>query len=109
MSGWTVNDLEPPLTGVISNGALPVDLSAASAVVVNIRRADNTYITNDAVKGDQETSPGSWSMPWFPDDLNVSGPYAVEVEVMWPGDRPQTFGPALVRVFAEIAAPPVIP
>lgn len=120
MSGWTENDLEPPLSGTVTGKVradhpdltdaqfialppAPVSLADATAATAHVRRADLTVISRDVVLGDQVTAPGTWSMAWVVGDLSCSGTYTGEVEVMWPGIRPQTFGPASFPVAREIA------
>ena len=55
------------------------------------------------------TAPGTWSLAWVAAippavaDLSVAGGYAVEVEVTWPGSRPQTFAGASFQVARAIA------
>lgn len=128
--GWTVGDLEPALTGTAKGKVrsdhptlsdaeftaldpAPVDLTAATDVVAHIQRADDSIISRDVVLGDQTTAPGSWTLAWVdtdPDavppvvtDLFVAGGYSVEIEVTWPGGRPQTFPGASFQVARQIA------
>jgi len=109
MTGWTVGDLEPALAGTVLDGTTPVNLTSATAVTAHIRRADRSVISRAVTLGDQTTAPGTWTLPWVAavppavDDLSVAGEYAVEIEVMWPGDRPQTFAGGTFTVNRAIA------
>ena len=108
-TGWTQSDLEPPLTGVVLDGTTPVNLTAATTVVAHIQRADRTVISRAVTLGNQTTAPGTWTLAWVAatppavDDLSVSGRYAVEIEVTWGGNRPQTFAGGSFQVARQIA------
>lgn len=85
-------DLEPPLAVVLRDGeGNPVDLSLALAVRVIIERRNETLVDGPAVIADQTGNPGLVSRPWQTGETNTSGTYQAEFEVMWPGNRPQTF------------------
>ena len=109
MTSWTEGDLEPPLAGTVLDGTTPVDLTAATAVTAHIRRPDSTVISRVVTLGNQTTAPGTWSLAWVAatppavGDLSVAGGYTVEIEVTWPGSRPQTFGGASFQVARQIA------
>jgi len=100
---WHVGDLEPPLAGTALDGDVPVDLTTATAAVANIRRADGTVISRAVTLGNQTTAPGTWTLPWVVGDLSCAGGFNCEVEAMWPGARPQTFGPDTFQVAHQIA------
>jgi len=110
MTGWTVGDLEPALAGVVLNGTTPVDLTAATTVTAHIRRADRSVISRAVTLGNQTTAPGTWTLPWVnvagppaDNDLSVEGSYAVEIEAVWSGSRPQTFAGGTFQVARAIA------
>lgn len=98
---YTVGDLERPLSGTLTDGGVPLDLTAATGVTVHIRRPDRTVIARPATVAAPAT--GVWSMPWQAGDLNAPGNYALEVQVMWGANRPQTFGPITFVVREQIA------
>ena len=115
MTGWTTNNLEPPITGTVlgkirsdhptlTDAAFealtptPVDLTNATTVTANIRRLDWSVVSHPVVLGDQAAAPGSWTLSLVTGDLSLAGDYAIEVEVEWPGMRPQTFGGASFSV-----------
>jgi hypothetical protein len=100
---WTQGDLEPPLAGTILDGTTPVNLTAATSVTAHIRRDDGTIISRAVTLGNQTTAPGTWTLPWVIGDLSCAGGYTVEVEAMWPGARPQTFGDVSFQVARAIA------
>lgn len=105
MAGWTVNDLEPPLQGTIRNGVggPVVDLSAATLVTANIKPPKGIVISHAVVKSNQVTNKGEWSLVLVIGDLAEPGKYQIELEVTWPGNRPQTFGRTTFPVNPEIA------
>jgi hypothetical protein len=107
VEGWTQNDLEPPLSGTcmdydVPAGAAPkpVDLSAASLVTAHVRRTDWSVISREVVRG---TDVGSWTLPWVVGDLSMPGQFGVQVQVTWPGVRPQTFPGGSFPVSPKIA------
>ena len=103
MKRWTVGDLEPPLSGTALNIRTPVDLTTAASAVAHVQREDGTVISRAVTLANQTTSKGKWSMPWQTGDLSVDGGYEAELKVVWPGTRPQTFGPEKFQVRPKIA------
>lgn len=104
-TGWTVNDLEPPLSGTVKDGAKGVDLTSATSVTAHIQKPNGVVFSRPVTRLDQVLTRGSWTMAWQTGDLNVPGRYSAEIEVVWPGVRPQTFGLAVFPVGQEIAIP----
>jgi len=104
MKRWTVGDLEPPLSGTALDLRTPVDLTATASATANVQRDDGTVISRAVTLGDQTTSKGSWSMPWQTGDLSIAGGYEAELKVMWPGTRPQTFGPEKFQVRPSLSS-----
>ena len=98
---WKVDDTEPPLTGTVTSSGTALDVTVAEAVDVHIHRPDGTVLNRPAVV----TSPGTgaWSFPWETGDLNTRGTYRVEVQITWPGGRPQTTPTVLFSVADQIA------
>ena len=91
------NDLEPPLrmTLVDRDGAR-VDLTNAEFVrFIMARRGVNKVDREIDVIADQgvgnEETWGDIELHWQAGETDTRGEYSVEVEVTWPGDRPQTF------------------
>lgn len=85
-------DLEPPLKITLS-AIDPVDITSATAIRV-IGRQDKAILfdrapTTVALNGDTSVVTMDWQAP----DTDSLGFIALEVEVMWPGGRPQTFAP----------------
>lgn len=103
--GWTVNDLEPPLRGTITDGVGGplVDLTAATAVTAHIKPTNGTVISHAVTKSNQVTNKGEWSLVLVIGDLVVPGSYQIEMEVTWPGNRPQTYGRNSFPVNPELA------
>ncbi len=87
-------DLLPPLTANLTNTSTagvttPVDLTTATSIRVIGRRAGaTTNLFDRTVTG---TSGGVVTMQWQTADTAVAGRIKVEVEVTWPGSKPQTF------------------
>lgn len=96
MTDFTVGDLEPPLTGTALDGTTPVDLTAADSLAVHIRRPDGTTIERAPVADPDQggSGAGRWTLTWQSGDLPSRGLYHVELQVTWPGSRPQTFAGA---------------
>lgn len=103
--GWTVNDLEPPFAGTITDNDIPLSLETAVGIAMNLQRPDLTVVSRPGIIGPQQnTNPGAWSCPLVVGDLPVAGKnYMLEVEVEWTPGRKQTFGPVKFPVKAEIA------
>lgn len=84
-------DLEPPLVVTLS-ASDPVNITTASSVRVIGRDRTNDIIfdrapTDTDVVGDTSVV----TMDLQAGDTDEVGRIQVEVEVMWPGSRPQTF------------------
>jgi hypothetical protein len=83
-------DLEPDLEVTLYG----VDATTASSIRVLGRRADNDIIfdraptTTTLVGSDTKVT-----MAWVDGDTDDRGRIQIEVEVTWPGVRPQTFRP----------------
>ena len=99
----TAGDLEPPLTGTALDGTVGVNLTTATSVAVHIRRPDGTLIQRAPVLTNQTTTPGGWTLALVAGDLNLPGQHDAELQVTWPGARPQTFGPTRFHVEPQIA------
>lgn len=85
-------DLEPSISVVLDDAGTPVDLTVATAVRFLMTDATGTVIVDRAMtKGNQTTDPGLVTMAWQSADTDTAGLHFGEVEVMWPGNRPQTF------------------
>jgi hypothetical protein len=100
--GWTVNDLFPPLEGILLSNKEPLDISSAVSLTARILRPMASSLTKTAVPGDQVAAKGSWSVAWAVGDLCVPYAYTVAIEVEWPGGLRQTFGPAKFPVASAI-------
>ncbi len=83
------HDLEPPLRLVVLDGTAPVDLTNAVDVVLIVGGIiDRAPMEADP---DQTTNRGHVKYDWQSGDTDTIGEFNFEIEVMWPGDRPQTF------------------
>lgn len=85
-------DLEPDLQ-IILSARTPVDATTATSVKI-VGRRDGTIIFDRAATS--VTAVGDTSvvtMAWVAGDTDTPGRITIEVEVVWPGARPQTFQP----------------
>ena len=84
------DDLMPNVVLDLTDGGEPIDLTVATAIrVIGVR--GTTTVFNRTVAG---TAEGVVTMPLQAGDTATIGRIQVEVEVMWPGNKPQTFRPA---------------
>lgn len=81
------HDLLPAVTITLTDGATPVDLTGAASIKVIAARYGVPAFTR-AVTG---SDVGVIVMPWQVGDTAVAGSIDLEVEVTWPGAKPQTF------------------
>ncbi|MGN6245093.1 MAG: BppU family phage baseplate upper protein [Motilibacteraceae bacterium] len=95
MATFTTGDTAPALTGTVN-----ADLTGASAAV-HVRKPDATVIDAPATITDPAT--GAWSYAWQVGDLDVTGAWAVELQVTYSGGEVQTFGPQTFYVQPQIA------
>jgi hypothetical protein len=100
------HDLEPAFAATLYNGTdeltrVPVDLTTATAVVFILKRKGTIIINRRAMTVVSPTA-GTVSMPWVSGDTANTGAHQAEIEVTWPGTRPQTF-PAngTITIFIE--------
>lgn len=100
------NDLLPALEVTCANYnpvtkvSTPVDLTTATSVKVIGVRDDGTSVFSRAATS--ATALGVVTMNWQSGDTTTVGNIRVEVEVTWPGSKPQTFRPSeLVEVVAD--------
>lgn len=85
-------DLAPPFIVDLTSNDEPVDLSTATAIKV-IGWRDNVLLFSRSVSvpTGAEATAGTVTMAWQPTDVDTWADLYVEVEVMWPGSKPQTF------------------
>lgn len=94
-------DLKPDLVITLMDGDAPIDLSAATSVsVVGVR--DGASLFDRAATS--ATSAGVVTMAWQAADTNTAGAIEIEVEVVWPGGKTQTFRPRSMVTIAPLAA-----
>lgn len=109
------NDLKPDYSTLLEDVELdeegeevsrtPVDLSTAIAVrVIGVLTEPRTA---PVAKFDREASTtdnaGRVTMLWEDGDTDTVGLISTEVEVMWTGNKPQTFRPPeLVQIVADL-------
>lgn len=82
-------DLEPPLEISCTRDGTSVDLTNADSVHVVLAHSvsGETPVRREA----SGTADGKVVMAWQAEDTDVVGIINVEVEVTWPGGRPETF------------------
>ncbi len=107
-----VYDLLPVLRITLLDGETPVNLSLASEVRLLLKNR-TVGLKVDAVmdKLDQDDYEGQVQYEWQPGDTDTVGTYQGEVQVLWPGQLPQTFpakGAFKVNVNRDLNAGPVV-
>lgn len=80
-------DLEPPLQATLTHNGLPVNLSTATSVTV-IGTRNGVQVFSRTTAG---ATDGALTMPWQAGDTDTRGRIFIKVDVIWPGNRPQTF------------------
>lgn len=94
-------DLLPPFIVDLTNGTdpdtgepIPADLTTITSVKVIAWRG-NVLLFNRTVANPTgaDALNGVVTMPWQVGDTSVVADLYMEVEVMWPGSKPQTFPP----------------
>lgn len=94
-------DLLPAWTATLTDGTVPVDLTAATSILVKGYKPDGTTISR-TVTGDAN---GVVTMAWQATDTEAVGDFLAEIEVTWPGSKPQTFpadGYLVTRIYQDI-------
>lgn len=79
-------DLEPALRVRLTENNLPIPLESAALVRVIGRQNRTVVFSREATAAED----GVVTMAWRPGDTDRVGPMDIEVEVVWPGTRPQT-------------------
>ena len=105
-------DLLPTLVVTLLDGTTPVDLTAATSARFLMRSLKTGLKVDGTVTVlDQTTSTGKVEYEWADGDTDTVGVYQAEIEVLWPGNKPQTF-PAngyfsvkVVEQLDEVVAP----
>ena len=98
-------DLEPSLRVTLSDKNADVDVTDATAVRVIGRRDGTVAFTRTGTDLTLEHADGKSvvTMPWKTGDTATPGRIEIEIEVEWPGQRPQTFRPTNdVRVVDDL-------
>lgn len=83
-------DTAPPLRGTVTDGGIPVDLTAATVTVIGKRNNVPVFSRAATTKTDQ----GVVTMVWGPTDTAVAGLISVEIQTTWPDGTVMTFPPA---------------
>jgi hypothetical protein len=88
-------DTAPPLLGQILkvSDSTPRDLTSASEIRFQMRKADDKKYTVDAVAAIVTPDEGRVSHSWGDHDLSVPGEYNVQWEIHWTDGRIQTTEP----------------
>lgn len=101
-------DLEPALKLVVEDAAGVANLNQVASWRV-IGSFQGQVIVNGApdtvVVDPQNSAKATLTRAWLAGETNQVGDMAVEVEAMWPGNRPQTFpanGQETVRFKADL-------
>ncbi|QNN52490.1 hypothetical protein [Nocardioides mesophilus] len=96
-------DLLPPWQATLTDAGAPIDLTTASSVkVLFLKPGDSVATSRAATSAD---AAGVVKMDWLPGDTDVVGDLVAEVEVTWPGSKPQTFPPGdylVTRIYQDM-------
>lgn len=86
-------DLLPDLVLTVADDGTAVDLSAASSVKLIVSNRSGIKIESELDIEDQEDENllGMVRYIWQVGDTDTVGTFNMEVEVMWAGQRPETF------------------
>jgi hypothetical protein len=86
-------DLLPDLVLTVADDGTPVDLSAASSAKLIVSNRSGILIESAVSIEDQEEEDnlGKVRYVWQSGDTDTIGTYNMEVEIMWAGQRPETF------------------
>jgi hypothetical protein len=84
-------DLKPDLEITLSDPDVPVDISSAAAVRIIGRREGAIVFDRPPTTTDIGGGTSTVTMAWQVGDTDEIGRIQIEVEVMWPGNKPQTF------------------
>jgi hypothetical protein len=88
------HDLEPSLEVQLLSGTDPVDLSQAAAVALFVySRRTGLKVSGSMTIADQTVTAnlGVVTYAWRSGDTDTVGVFNAEIQVTWPGDKPQTF------------------
>lgn len=92
-------DLKPDLIVDLTDNDEPMDLSAATAVSIIAVRNGTQLFKREATS----YSTGMATLEWEVGDTASPGTLTVEVEVIWPGPKPQTIRPnGVVKVLPDL-------
>lgn len=83
-------DLLPEWSVTLTDDKVPIDLTTAASIRVIGTRA-GVVVIDQTVTGN---ASGVITMPWPAGSTDVAGLIQFEVEVTWPGAKPQTFPPS---------------
>jgi hypothetical protein len=96
---FVAGDTAPDLTGTLTSGTTPADLSGAT-IALHLTRPDKTVITRAATI--VTATAGTWRYTWQAAEL-VPGMWSVEAEVTYAGGAVQTF-PAASQAYFHVRA-----
>lgn len=96
---FVAGDTAPDLTGTLTSGAEPVDITNAT-INLNLTKPDKTVIERAGVA--VSAADGTWRYTWQAGEL-TPGLWSVEAEVTFAGGSVQTF-PAGSQVFFKVRA-----
>lgn len=102
------HDLEPDLVLIAEDGAGLADFNDVVSWRILGKLAGELVVDGppDTFVVDPENSAKvTLTRAWLAGETSALGEMRVEVEAMWPGDRPQTFPPAsyeTVRFYADL-------
>lgn len=84
-------DTDPAFETTLTNGPVPLDLSAASSVRLIVKQDGASLpIVDQPMTIVLPATSGVVSYQWQTNDTAVAGRYALEIEITWPGNRRRT-------------------
>lgn len=84
-------DRLPQLKMVLGDQNGPIDLTDAESVKVYVEFSSGVKVYEMVVAPDQVTYKGHIQYDLKSDDIPDAGRFRMRTEVMWPGNRPETF------------------
>lgn len=98
------HDLLPDLVVTLLDGTTPVDLTTAESARLLVRNLSGLKVNALMAIMDQTVAEniGKVVYTWTGTDTDTVASYNAEVEIIWPGARPQTFPSAKTQKYFKV-------